>query len=349
MIKKPKVGKIAIVVFLTVLIWVWADLAQDETLTLRNFVTMSVARSSDPALWITFDPPDLGLQTTVTIDNVDLRGPVRRVTDVERMKNKGALELDLFLDAEREGMNESGTRTLNVLNFLKQSDEIDQLGLTVESCEPQNLTVQVRRLVERSLPVQCVDRNGNLIQAASLQPATVTAYVMPDVTYTARIELSEADQNQAKVATIQRVPYVDLAAGQRRTLSASPVNITLPREQVALADYNVQATLGFCFSPILQGQYRVELDPAQNIDELAAVRVRATRAAFDAFSNRQPFQIYLPILDSDRDVPDYQERRVVFDLPDDYVRRGEIEETEDPAPLIRFRLVHVAEDAPEGP
>jgi hypothetical protein len=51
--KKIKFGKIAIVVFLTVLIWVWADLARDEQLPLPD-VVVEVAKSSNPELWVSF-------------------------------------------------------------------------------------------------------------------------------------------------------------------------------------------------------------------------------------------------------------------------------------------------------
>jgi hypothetical protein len=55
MVKNPKLGKISIVVFLTVLIWVWSDLAQDEPMSLSNYVTITVARPSDPTLWVSFE------------------------------------------------------------------------------------------------------------------------------------------------------------------------------------------------------------------------------------------------------------------------------------------------------
>ena len=346
MAKKPKLGKISIVVFLTILIWVWADLAQDETLPLPGFLTISVAKSSDPRLWISFEGPDQTLRASVTIDSVDLKGPAKRVADVERMKNKGALEPDLFLVPEREGMVDPGTRTFDVLNFLRQSDEIRQLGLTVESCEPRTLTVQVRPLVKTSLLVECVDLNGAPVRVESLDPARVEAFVPQDVTYTAQVQLTAADQSQARVAAIQRSPYVNLASGQRREI-ATKVKITLPREQVTLAESAVPATLSLCFSPILQGRYRVELDPQSEAD-LASVLVKATPAALEAY-RQQSFHIFLYILDSDKQETDYLRRPVVFNLPEEFVRRGEIEEGEGPAPAARFRLVPVSGSAEGNP
>jgi hypothetical protein len=54
MAKKIKYSKITIVIFLTVLIWVWADLALDETLPEKSAVVV-VDESVDPKLWISFD------------------------------------------------------------------------------------------------------------------------------------------------------------------------------------------------------------------------------------------------------------------------------------------------------
>ena len=50
---KIKYGKIAIVIFITVLIWVWADLALDKTLPVAN-IPVTVAKSTNPALWVSF-------------------------------------------------------------------------------------------------------------------------------------------------------------------------------------------------------------------------------------------------------------------------------------------------------
>jgi hypothetical protein len=219
MTKKPKLGKISIVVFLTILIWVWADLAQDETLSLSNLLTISVARSSDPTLWISFEGPDQTLQASVTLDNVDLKGPASRVAEVERTKNKGDLEPDLFLVPEQEGMVDPGTRTFDVLNFLKQSDEITKLGLTVEGCEPRTVTIQVRRLEKRLLPVECIDLDGVILRGASIVPQQIEAYAPQDVASVAKVQLTAAELSQARVASIQKNPYVELAPGQEREIS----------------------------------------------------------------------------------------------------------------------------------
>ena len=89
------------------------------------------------------------------------RGPASQVAIVERMRNKGQLDLNLFLVPGDEELTEPGPpRSFNVLDFLKRNTQLRDLDLTVETCEPRRVTVQVRRLTEKTLPVQCVDENG---------------------------------------------------------------------------------------------------------------------------------------------------------------------------------------------
>ena len=96
MVRKINYGKIAVVVFLTVLIWVWADLALDEEHTIPS-VTISVAKSTDPSLWVSFNE-----EPAVSVDNVVLKGPASRITDTRQKLNDGSLVLEFFLDAEQE-------------------------------------------------------------------------------------------------------------------------------------------------------------------------------------------------------------------------------------------------------
>jgi hypothetical protein len=329
-------GKLSIVIFLTVLIWVWADLAQDERLTLSNVITLSVARSSDQTLWLSFVDESGAVRPSVVIDGVDLKGPASQVADVDRMRNKGELDSALFLDPIREGLEEEGTRAFDVLSFLRQNDTIRQLGLTVEGCEPRTLTLQVRRLVERQLSVECVDENGVPLKA-EVEPAEVTAFVT-DETVAAKVRLSAREQTLAREAPIEKTPFVELPAGQRRDVSTS-VRVTLSPAEDVLRDENVQATLGFCFSPNLQGRCRVELQDEMDLTS-AIIKIKATPAAKEAY-DQQPFKIFLYILDEDLRATGVITRRVEFNFPEEYVQRGEIRSAGDAAPEARFRVVPI--------
>ncbi len=343
MIKKIKYGKISIAFFLTALIWVWADLAQDERLELYN-VVIKVAKSSDPALWVSFVVPDgrPDLQTSVTLNTVVLKGPVSRVAEVRRLNDTGALGLDLFLAPDREGAVAEGDTTQDILSFLKQNDEIRKLGLTVESCEPRTLTVRMLKLVRANVPVECVGLDPSM--QVTISPSQVEAFVPDPETFKATITLTPAEQAQARNAPVEKTPYIQLAPGQTREVSTK-VKIRLAPAENVLDSYSVAATLGFCFSQNLQGKYRVVLENADD-PALAAVLIKATPAAYKAYSDAT-FHMELQIHDADRQ-EESVEREVVFLFPEEYVRRDEIQ-PDKPAPVVKFRLVPIPEATTEPP
>ncbi len=338
MFKRTKLGKVSIVIFLTALIWVYADLAQDERLSLTN-VVIEVAKPSDPALWVSFVVEEMApnLRTSVVLDTVVLKGPASRITEVERRKNKGMLALDLYLVPEQARLKEAGEHTLDVLDFLKRNDEIRQLGLTVEDCEPLTLKVRVRKLDKASVAVQCVGIDPSL-EVGTLEPSTVEAYVPEDGALKATIRLTPEEQNQAKNAPVEKTPYIELVPGQRRDVSTK-VKVTLTAAQNVLAADSVPATLGFCFSPNLQGKYRVVLE--NDPTELARVLIRATPLARQAYREGS-YQILLYIDDRDRQATEPIRREVVFSFPEEYVRRDEIR-ADQPAPIARFTLEPIPE------
>lgn len=334
--KNRRLGKISLTIILTILIWVWADLSQDEERTLTNLVALDLAQPSDETLWVSFVGTDGTLNSTAILDSVTLKGPASQIAEIDRTRKKGLLNLNLVVIPEDEGLTEVGDAlTFNVLDFLRDSTEIRDLGLTVELCEPAILTVQVRRLVEKTVPVQCVDEDGVVLDA-KIEPPDVTTYVPSDGIYIATVRLSSREREQARNADITKTPYIELAADQRRTV-ATDVEVTLAREQMTLGEHKVEARWVYCFSPVLQGKYRVELDPQSRTD-LANIRVKATPDAFAAYQN-ETIHIFVFVLDSDKETMTVRDREVIFNFPDEYVRRGEIEAAVHPK--ASFKLVPI--------
>jgi len=340
MIHRLKPGKISIVVFLTALIWVWSDLAQDDRLPLSN-VRIEVAKSGDPTLWVNFvveaaSPTDPNLRTSVALDEVVLKGPASRIAEVNRRRNRGDLDVNLFLVPEQEGLAQAGPHTFNVLDFLRKNGEIRKLGLTVESCEPQRLTIVTYQLVEQDITVECVGIDSST-QTATVDPPLVSTYVPSGRTFQARVQLTAGDLAQAKAGPIEKTPYIELAPGQRREVPTK-VKVTLAPAQNVLSEYPVLATYGICFSPNLQGKYKVIVH--NEATELALVYVKATAEAVAAYRNA-PYKLILYIEDADRQITQWPASRpFVFLFPEDYMRRGEIE-GRDPAPIARFTLVPI--------
>lgn len=334
-----KYGKIAIVLFLTVLIWVWADLAQDEPLPVANVVIFT--KSADPSLLVSF-----GEESSVSVDSVELKGPASRIADVVRMRNEDSLDLRLFLDPEQQRMTEPGDHSLNVLSFLKQSDKIRQLGVTVESCEPEKLSVNVIKLVKKPLTVRCFDENGIPLQAESLDPSRVDAFV-PDEwageKLAAKIQLTRREVSQARIAAIEKKPQIELPAGQNRELS-TVVKIKMPPAEDVLKDYLVTATLGIALSPNLQGNYKVDISNLSEV--ISPISIRATAQAKQAYE-AQPYPLMtLYILDDDaRTATGELRREVVYNLPEEFVRRGEIISPQPPV-QARFKLIPLSGETP---
>ena len=330
MISKIKFGKIAIVIFLTVLIWVWTDLDLDEELTVPR-TTISVAPSPD--LMVSFNG-----QPEASINNIELKGPAKNIGDTRRGLDDGTKELYFTLNPEREGMITTGSHTLNVLDFLKRSDEIKELGgLTVEGCEPDIIDVNVVKLEKKLLEIECVDENGAPVKVASIEPQKVEMYVPADSRLKAQALLTSRDITQAKLSVAVVFPYVELAPGQTRTASDS-VKIKMSPEANSLTEYPIDATLGITLGMNLVGEYKPEI-PTSNYNNLVSFSIFATAAAKDAYEN-QPYQITLNILDSDAEQGPEKElrREVVYNFPEESVSKNEIRLKGEPGTAV-FKLI----------
>ena len=167
---KINYGKIAICISLTVLIWVWADMAQDDEFTVYN-ATITVAKSN-PNFWVSFD----GYESSVPVEKIVLKGPASKIAEQEkRLKEVSRLEFDF--DATQENMTEPGSYTLSMVSFLRKDKKIKRLCLTVESCKPEKLSVNVVKLVKKSLDVVCADEYQNIIKTKTIDPPKVDMLV----------------------------------------------------------------------------------------------------------------------------------------------------------------------------
>jgi len=334
MLRKIKYSKIAIVIFLTILIWVWADLALDETFPVPG-ATIIVAESN-PNLWVSF-----GGKASTSIDNIVLKGPASKIAEIKRELSEGTLNLKFSLYPELEEITAAGPFTLNVLDFIKGSAELRELsGLTAETCDPNTLTLDVVRLVERPLTVQCIDESGNSQKYERIEPSTVNALVPSDWgldKLIAQVKLTRSEIEQARKAPIKKIPYVELAAEQIRE-SSTAVTIKLSPEEDPLTVQSIEeATLVIAMSPTLLEKYYVEVTNLPNV--LNSVAVRATNEAKEAYENQQLPHMTLYIFDKDikQGQKDYR-KAVHYNFPEKYVRTGEIELSQEPA-IAEFNLI----------
>ncbi len=334
MAQKVKFGKIAIVAFITVLIWVWADRALDEEFPVPSGAAITIART-EPSLWVSF-----GNRASVPVTKIVLRGPVSKIADVRRGFNDGSLVLRLFLDPEQTGMTSPGGYPLDVLGFLRRSDQIRKHGVTVESCEPRALTVNVVGLFKKQLRISCVDRDQNPIEGATITPAVVDMFVPEDWTGEAKVQLGQREIEQARLTPVGKVPYIELG-GQIRE-AAVTVEVATPPEGDRLEEYLVTATLGITISPAMQGRFTVEVT---NLNEvMSPVAIRATPEAKVAYEMQPIPTMTLYILDDDKKTAEPQRRAVVYNFPPEFVRRKDIE-LKNPQPVeARFRLIPIPQE-----
>jgi len=340
MARKIKYGKVAIVVLITVLIWVWADLAQDETYTVRRATTISLAKTIDPSLWVSFEE-----EPSVDVCDIVLRGPASKIADIRRELDEGSLSFEFFFDpAQEEAMAAIGKHPLDIRDFLRKSVQIKDRGLTVESCKPKSISVSVVKLVEKSLKVRCIDEYGITIKGAIVEPPQVQMFVPEDwegAKLVADVRLIPREIAYARSAAIEETPQIELAPRQIRK-ARTTVKIKMPPEEEKLRGYNIpSATIGFVFSPVLQGIYRVEL---LNPQDMAIVRIKATAAAKSQYES-QPFQVLLHILDGDQKQETELSRKVVYNLPDEFLSKDEVRLNQQPA-TARFKLIRIVDEGP---
>jgi hypothetical protein len=340
MIARFRLRKILATIILTVLIWVWADMAQDEELAVAN-VKISVAKSVNPSLWVTFSG-----QPSIMLDKIVLKGSARKMADVRQRINDGRFVREFYFDPEHEKTTTPGDHLLNVARFINGADKILQLGITVASADPNTITVGIVELQKKQAPVKCFDDNQNPLKIASIDPAVVEAFVPADregAALEAKVVLNKREIEQARLSAVEKTPYLELAPGQIRE-AATTVKITLPKEQQRLQEYLITSVrLGFSLSANLQGKYKVELINPDAV--MGAVAIRATPEARRAYDNVQ-YQVILEIDDSDKDSKSAELRRdLVYYFPPEFVRSDEIVLNQQPV-QARFRLISLAPETP---
>jgi hypothetical protein len=331
MAKKAKVGKIALVVFITVLIWVWADRALDEHFSVPSGATLTVAKTS-PDLWVSF-----GDRSSIQVTKIILKGPVSKIADVKRGLSDGSLKLEFFLEPEQVGVSEPGEYTVDLLGMLKRNELIRKLGVTVETCQPGTVKVKVTEMIKKKLKVNCVDSGANPVTGAIVTPSEVEVSVPTDFSGTLRIQLNQREIEQARLTPVKKTPYLEIAG---RVIEApTPVQVSTPSEQDRLQEYLVTATLGISISPALQGKYKVEV---ANLSEvISPITIRATPEAKAAYEMQQIPTMTLYIVDADAKAPGPIRRAVVYNFPPEFVRTKDIE-LKSPKPVeATFNLVPI--------
>jgi hypothetical protein len=324
------IRKIILVVFISVLIWVWAD----EALTRETSVpaTLAVDKSTGPDMWVSFD-----LQPSAPI-KLTLSGPASKIDALERKLKEGAVRLEFFVNPAEEKLS-PGDHRLKLMPLIQKSRTLADIGLQTEAVNPETVNVDVVQLVSQTLAVQALGDNKIPLKDAIIEPATVEMFVPQNWKgdkLRAAVVLTPQEIEQARTAGIRRKPTIELAPGVIKTADTE-VKITLPSTQQRLKEFVIDgANIGYTFSPNLAGKFRVELINQNQV--LGPIKIQATEEARLAYEN-MPFKVILDISDDDAKATGELSRAVVFNLPAEYVRKGEISVAEAEPRIAKFKLV----------
>ncbi|MCD4830429.1 MAG: hypothetical protein K8R02_01320 [Anaerohalosphaeraceae bacterium] len=304
--------KAILVIFITCLIWVWADLSLDEDL-LSQTITISASREN-PRLWVTIEGgPDVQIKA-------DLTGPKSKTSELKDKLASGKDKLEIVFDAEKENMAKTGDYEIaDVRKFVTGSSKIRSYGLSVTAkTRPDKLKVKVVQLRERQLPVKCFDEADVEIPGAQMTPDIVTI-LAPEQINSAKVKLNLAEKNQARKAPVEKTPYIELSSGIIRQ-AESFVRVELPVTQSDMKPYAIRGTLGYILSDNLAGGgYRVEFIKRPDIGSIPII---ATAEAKTAYGDKT-FEVLLEINDDDINAEEIT-RSVIYNFPAKYVCEDKI-------------------------
>jgi hypothetical protein len=331
-----KIGKLITVVLLTLLIWIGADLALEETYLVGR-VQVAVGKSTDPSLWVSLVNLDGKLTSASQLDSVVLKGPSSKLQRVKQQQEEGTLDFRVVLAPEQWEQANPGRQMIALLDLLSQNPRIQQWGLTVESCSPEALMVQVDRLESKRLKIRCIDHDNVTINGTVVEPDTVDMYVPADwgIDRQASIELTAAQIARARVGSVKGTPFVELADGQRQ-IASSEVTVRIPAEMERLKTYTItNVRAGILITETLLARYQLKVENPQDL--YGSFEIRATEEAKQAYEDEKNTR-YQVILEVNTESAELQDKELIYNFPQKYLRNNEIEPTRPPA-AIHFRLV----------
>ena len=131
-----KIKKAVLVIFITCLIWVWADLSLDDVL--ENQTVTIIASKANPKLWVTLDG-----KSEVQI-KANISGPKSKTRELAQKIDSGKEKLDVAFDAEKQNMTVDGDYAIqDVRKFLAESKKISDYGLGIKFVRPDTLKIKV--------------------------------------------------------------------------------------------------------------------------------------------------------------------------------------------------------------
>jgi hypothetical protein len=338
MMERFKIKKILAVVFLTVLIWVWSDLALDDTKDLLQ-IPVVLGNSSDPNLLVSF-VDEAGLLTDrMMINTVSIKGPKASVDQIKAEERNESLNLHLVLEPDHWELTQPmEAPAWSLVNFVKRSPAISDRGLSIVNCAPRTASISVMQLSKRLLSVQCVDESEAAIPA-QVTPSSIEMYVPEAWTgdrLVAYVELSAADLGRAQGENPieDNIPFVDIRG--RRRMAKQSVTVRLSAEVTKL-EYQSIDQPKFCLvvDPVVQQDYEIVITNKEYT--LGSIQFKGTDAAKRAYQD-EPYHVELVVERKDSPRAGPQSKILEYRFPRD-VGKNQIQPDDSPLATIDFELV----------
>jgi hypothetical protein len=345
-----KIKKLIVVVIMTIIIWAWAYLEQVKEISAQATAHISPVTSKE--LYVRF----VDVQAPVQLD-LKLEGPAAKTDEFETAFRSERLQF--FFNAEKEVKiikEQPFSYQWDLQQFIASSSTIKQLGLVVESCEPEKIEVRIEKLVKKLLTIHCLDENGIDLIPETIGRTSIEMFVPAgwlDDSLKAFIKLTPQQVEQARKEGLAAKPYIILnpAEPEKPTYSDDSVRIKLSPTETPLKPQPFQPTrIKYVISKNLVGKI---LDiQLSNENELTSVtQFQATDAAIEAYE-KMSYHLLIEINDSDIRQQAANgtvkiTRPVIYNFPTEYVQKKEIELKEPPRKAT-FILV-LAADKPSPP
>lgn len=331
--RKQMFRKIILVIFITLLIWVWADLSQDEAYRDSSAIVY-ISQTADPSLWVRFarnSEPELRLK------QIKIEGPAIRIAELKRDIAEGLVQLRFELDPVDVGLESSdNTYKIPLIQILNDNKELRKRGLKVTETSTESVQILATRLEEKQLRVTAIEENNTQIENAEIDPRLIRMLVPPSwqgQMLVATVKLTTNQIIRARKEPISVKPTIELTPGVTRT-SDTPVEIKLPTDGVNLIDKPVQGSLGFVVSQEIMENYNIVLDNPS--DFFTSIQIKATEEAFEVYNN-QKYKLLLEI-QADDVKKEIVLRAPQYNFPQEFLRTGEITAVKQPE-RARFRLI----------
>lgn len=330
--QRKLIQKIVATLFITTLIWIWADLSNDLVFEGKS-VTVRISSDCPKDTWVSLQGA-----SSLTL-NVDLKGPSARIDELKR--DNSPLEV-FFSPPEMSGSDESFRYPIAAL--VQESPKVRELGLTVLQSKPAAIDVTLRRLVKKQLRVVCIDENSNTLSNAVVEPDMVEMYV-PDnwsgVELTCTAQLTAEQRAAALAGAVTLKPFVEIEAG--RKAYGDPVSVSVEAKQVELEIFPINGPrIGLLSNEQIAKDYRVEIT-ARN-EALTTIQVKASKEAYQAYRAAK-YQMLVEIYPEDLPAGTEKqtgpiERQASYYFPPDFEKAGLISAVDTGIkPIVTFRLI----------